>query len=128
MPWEDILKRTRELIDELAPQAEITNIDLEGPLVVVYTMDMEFFAEHPEIVKKIAQNVRRRISVRPDPRMLMNEKEAEEEIRKIIPEEAGIKNVYFIPETGEVIIEVDSPGAAIGKEGELLNEIKKKVR
>ena len=128
MPWEDILTRTKELLDDLAPQAEITNIDLEGPLVVVYTTDMEFFAEHPDIVKKIAQTVRRRISVRPDPRMLMDEREAEEEIRNIVPEEAGIKSVYFIPETGEVMIEAESPGAVIGKEGELLNEIKKRVK
>ncbi len=128
MPWEDILTKTQELLNDLAPKAEITDIDLEGPLVVVYTTDMEFFAENPDVVKKIAHAVRRRISVRPDPKSLLPENDAREKIEKIVSEEAGLKDVYFIPETGEVIIEAESPGAVIGKEGELLNKIKKEVR
>ena len=128
MPWEDILTKTEELLNEFAPKAEITRIDLEGPLVVVYTMDMGYFAENPDIVKQIAHAVRRRISVRPDPKMLLPEKEAEDKIKEIVPDEAGIKDIYFIPETGEVIIEADAPGIVIGKEGGLLNEIKKNVR
>ncbi|NPA75783.1 MAG: beta-CASP ribonuclease aCPSF1 [Euryarchaeota archaeon] len=128
MPWEDILTKTQELLNEYAPKAEITDIDLEGPLVVVYTMDMEFFAENPDVIKKIAHAVRRRISIRPDPKTLLPENEAREKINQIIPEEAGVKDVYFIPETGEVIIEAEAPGIVIGKEGELLNKIKKEVK
>ncbi len=128
MPWEDVLKQVKEAVDEFAPQVEITSIDLEGPLVVVYTRDMDFFADNPEVIKKIAQTVRRRIFIRPDPSLLMDEKEAEEEIRNIVPDEAGIKNIYFVPETGEVVIEADAPGVVIGKDGQLLNEIKKKVK
>ncbi len=128
MPWEDVLKRTEEMLNDLAPQAEITKIDLEGPLVVAYTTDMEYFADNPDIIKKVAQNVRRRISIRPDPSMLMGEKEAEEKIRNIIPEEAGLKDIYFEQDTGEVIIEAENTGEVIGKEGELLNEIKKEVK
>ncbi len=128
MQWEDVLKQVKEAVDELAPQVEITDIDLEGPLVVVYTRDMEFFADHPDIIKKIAQTVRRRIFIRPDPVLLMDEAQAREEIRSIVPEEAGIKDIYFEPETGEVIIEADAPGVVIGKDGQLLNEIKKRVK
>ena len=128
MPWEDILKRTGELLNDLAPKAEITQIDLEGPLVVIYTTDMEFFADNPEVVKKIAQNIRRRISVRPDPSMLMEENQARDEIMNIVPEAAGVKDIYFEQDTGEVIIEAENPSEAIGKEGKILNEIKKKVK
>jgi len=128
MPWEDVLKQVRETIDELAPQVEITSIDLEGPLVVVYTRDMEFFADHPEVIKKVAQTVRRRIFIRPDPSLLMDESTAKDEILKLVPEEAGIKDIYFEPETGEVVIEAEAPGIVIGKDGQLLNEIKKKVK
>ncbi len=128
MRWEDVLKRTEEMLNELAPKAEITKIDLEGPLIVAYTTDMEYFADNPDIIKKVAQNVRRRISIRPDPSMLMDEKEAEEKIRNIVAEEAGLKDIYFEQDTGEVIIEAENPGEVIGKEGKLLNEIKKEVK
>jgi predicted metal-dependent RNase len=33
-----------------------------------------------------------------------------------------------VPETGEVVIEAESPCAVIGKDGQLLNEIKKKIK
>jgi len=128
MPWEDVLEQTLEITSQLAPGVEITNVDLEGPLIVVYTKDMEFFADHPEIIRKIAQTIRRRISVRPDPSLLMDEKEAKEEILKIVPKEAGIRDIYFVPETGEVVIEAESPREVIGENGQLLNEIKKRVK
>ncbi len=128
MPWEDVLQQTSEITAQLAPQTEITNIDLEGPLIVIYTRDVGFFADHPEIVKKIAQTIRRRISVRPDPSLLMDEKEAQEEIMKIVPPEAGVKYIYFVPETGEVVIEAEYPREVIGKDAQLLNEIKKRIK
>ncbi len=126
--WEDVLTQVREALDELAPGVDVTAIDLEGPLVVVYTKDMEFFADHPEVVKKTAQRVRRRIFIRPDPVLLMDENEARKTIMEMVPEEAGIKNIYFDHETGEVIIEADDPGIIIGREGENLNKIKKVVK
>jgi len=128
MPWEDVLEQTLEITSQLAPGVEITHVDLEGPLIVVYTKDMEFFADHPEIIRKIAQTIRRRISVRPDPSLLMDEKEAKEEILNIVPKEAGIRDIYFVPETGEVVIEAESPREVIGENGQLLNEIKKRVK
>ncbi len=128
MPWEDVLEQALEITAQLAPGVDITNIDLEGPLIVIYTKDMEFFADHPEVIKKIAQTIRRRISVRPDPSLLMDEKEAREEILNLVPESAGIKDIYFVPETGEVVIEAESPRDVIGEGGQLLNEIKKKVK
>ena len=44
-----------------------------------------------------------------------------------IPKDAEITNIYFLPEVGEVTIEVMKPGVAIGKQGVLLNEIRKTV-
>ncbi|MCD6369882.1 MAG: beta-CASP ribonuclease aCPSF1, partial [Thermoplasmata archaeon] len=128
MPWEDVLEQALEITTQLAPGVNITNIDLEGPLIVIYTKNMEFFADHPEVIKKIAQTIRRRISIRPDPSLLMDEKEAKEEILRIVPESAGIKDIYFVPETGEVVIEAEFPREVIGEGGQLLNEIKKKIK
>ncbi len=126
--WEDILNQTREALSEIFPEARITGIDLEGPRIVVYTKDMEMFAENPEGIKKIAQRIRRRISVRPDPSILLPEDEAREMIKEIVPEEAGITNIYFDHMNCEVIIEAEAPGLVIGKDASLLNEIKKRVK
>lgn len=126
--WEDILEQTRMAVLEFAPSIEITNIDFEASLIVVYTRDIDFFTDNPDVVKQIAQKIRRRISIRPDPSILMDEKEAREEIMKIVPPEAGVSDIYFEPETCEVVIAAEAPGLVIGKEGHLLNEIKKRVK
>ncbi|HLC70464.1 MAG TPA: beta-CASP ribonuclease aCPSF1, partial [Candidatus Nanoarchaeia archaeon] len=52
---------------------------------------------------------------------------AEKEIKKIIPEDAGIDEIIFDPPRSQVIIHADKPGVVIGKQGELLREIKAKT-
>ena len=126
--WEDILEQTKLAVLEFAPGISISSIDFEASLIVVYTKDIDYFTDNPNIVKQIAQKIRRRISIRPDPSILMDEEEAKQEIMKIVPPEAGINEIYFEPETCEVIIEADAPGIVIGKEGQLLNEIKKHIK
>jgi KH/beta-lactamase-domain protein len=126
--WEDILEQTKMAVLEYAPSINITSIDFEASIIVVYTKDIDFFTENPDIVKQIAQKIRRRISIRPDPSILMDENEAREEIMKIVPPEAGVSDIYFEPETCEVVIAAEAPGLVIGKEGYLLNEIKKRIK
>ncbi len=126
--WEDILEQAKMAVLEYVPSITITSIDFEASLIVVYPKDIDFFTEKPEVVKQIAQKIKRRISIRPDPSILMDEETAKEEIMKIVPKEAGITEIYFEPETCEVVIVAEAPGLVIGKEGYLLNEIKKRVK
>src|SRR2546425_7642393 len=56
---------TLSLHDAL-PILEITQVDFEGPTIVIYTKNMEVFAESNDLVRQIAQQLRRRIVVRPD--------------------------------------------------------------
>jgi KH/beta-lactamase-domain protein len=111
----------------LPPKIEVSKIDFEGPIVVIYTKSLEEFADNSEIVKQLAQGLRRRVAIRPDPSLLVDLDQAETEIRHIIPEEAQITDIYFERDTGEVTIEALSPGLAIGKHGSILNEIKKRI-
>jgi KH/beta-lactamase-domain protein len=106
---------------------EITQVDFEGPTIVIYTKNMEVFAESNDLVRQIAQQLRRRIVVRPDPSLLASQEDAEKVIREVIPAEAQITGIYFETETGEVTIEALSPGMVIGRHGSVLNEIKKKI-
>ena len=128
MNTEDIIKEVKKLIKTIIPPSiEITNIELEGPDIAIYTKNIEEFADNNDIVRQLAQGLRRRVAIRPDPSLLIDTEHADSEIRQIIPEEAEITDIYFSPESGEVSIEALSPGLAIGKHGSTLNEIKKRI-
>ena len=69
--------------------------------------------------------VKKRIELRPDPSITMAIEKAEDAIKSIIPADAKIDNIVFDPPRSVVIIEAEKPGLAIGKQGELLREIKR---
>ena len=128
MGIEKILEDAREAVKKTIPSnIEVTEVDFEGPVIVIYTKNLEEFAHNNDLVRQLAQTLRRRVAIRPDPTMLADTESAEERIRKIIPEEAKITNIYFEDDTGEVTIEAISPGLVIGKHGAVLNEIKKEI-
>ncbi len=128
MSAEKILEEAREQVRKIVPSTiNITEIDFEGPVVVVYTKDMEAFANNNDIVRQLAQGLRRRVAIRPDPATLADPESVEKRIREIIPVEAEITDIYFEHDTGEVTIEALAPGLVIGKQGAVLNEIKKEV-
>ena len=128
MGIEKILEDAREAVKKTIPtNIEVTDIDFEGPVIVIYTKNLEEFAHNNDLVRQLAQNLRRRVAIRPDPKMLAETQNAEERIRKIIPDDAKITNIYFDDDTGEVTIEAISPGLVIGKHGAVLNEIKKEI-
>lgn len=128
MSAERIFDEAREQVRKIIPShIDITSIDFEGPIVVIYTKDMEAFASNNDIVRQLAQGLRKRVAIRPDPSTLADVDTVERRIREIIPEEAQITDIYFEPETGEVTIEAMAPGLVIGKQGAVLNEIKKEV-
>lgn len=128
MSSEDILKQMEEEIQSAMPSdIRITDVEFEGAALVVYTLDPEKFAEKNEIIKQLAKKLQKRIMVRADPSVLEEMEKAEEKIKSIIPDEAKLVNIYFEPDVGEVTIEVEKPGLAIGKKGALLNEIRKTI-
>jgi KH/beta-lactamase-domain protein len=128
MGIEKVLEEAREAVRKTIPShIEVTDVDFEGPVIVIYTRNLEEFAHNNDLVRQLAQSLRRRVAIRPDPKMLADTESAEEKIRKIIPDEAKITNIYFEDDTGEVTIEALSPGLVIGKHGAVLNEIKKEI-
>ena len=128
MGFERVIEEAREAVRKIIPpNVDITDIDFEGPIVVIYTKNMDEFAKNNDLIRQLAQGLRRRVSIRPDPSLLASAEEAEKKIREIIPVEAQITNIYFENDTGEVTIEALSPGLVIGKQGAVLNEIKKEI-
>jgi hypothetical protein len=125
MASDEFIDRAKKIVKEIVPlEISITGIEFEGPVVVIYTQNLEAFAANNDIVRRLAQGLRRRVAIRPDPKILADTERAETEIKHIIPPEAEITDIWFDQETGEVSIEVMSPGVAIGPKGKVLNEIK----
>jgi uncharacterized protein len=128
MSFDSLVEQAREAVREVLPETvEVTDIELEGPHVVLYTKQLEAFLSGGDYLRQIAQRLRRRVLVRTDPASLIDPKEAEAAIRELIPKEAEISALFFEPETGEVSIEAANPGAAIGRQGMVLNELKRRI-
>src|SRR3990167_2271925 len=119
----DILK---EILGKL-PEGKISDAGFEGANIVLYTKDEDYFLDNKGTIKDIVDDIKKRIELRPDPSITMDIEKAEKTIKKMMPEEAGVDNVIFDPQRSRVIIEADKPGLAIGKEGEILRDIRAKT-
>ena len=117
------------IIDEimrLVPeQKRISDTSFEGANIILYTKDAEFFLNNQGLIKTVVDSIKKRVELRPDPAITMDIEKAEKKIREIIPKEAEIGELLFDPQRSRVIIEVDKPGLAIGREGEVLKEVRK---
>jgi len=112
---------------KLPPDVTISDVDFEGPELVIYTEEPKKFADNGDLIKGLAKELRKRLVVRPDPKVLVQGEEAIAAISKIVPAESGISNHYFDVDTGEVVIEAEKPGLVIGRHGETLREITKEI-
>ena len=116
----DILKN---ITDKL--KGKVTEAGFEGANIVLYTDNEKFFKEGEGEIKAIVNEIKKRIELRADQKILLDEEKAEAEIRKIVPEEANITNVIFDFPRSVMIIEAKKPGLVIGKQGSILDEIKR---
>jgi uncharacterized protein len=128
MSFDSLIQQTREVLKEVLPETiEVTEVELEGPHVVIYTKQLDTFLSGGDLLRQIAQRLHRRVLVRSAPETLIDPKEAEKVIREVIPVEAELNQLFFEPETGEVSIEAANPGAAIGRGGSVLNDLKRRI-
>jgi len=119
----DIIK---EIISNL-PEGKVDDAAFEGANIILYTKDTDYFLDNQGSIKKVVDMFKKRIELRPDPSVTMAQEKAEKRIKEILPEEALIHAVLFDPRRSQVVIEAEKPGLAIGKQGELLREIKKET-
>ena len=119
----DILKEVLKLL----PEGKISDAAFEAANIVLYTKDQDYFLDNKNTIREAVQHFKKRIELRPDPSLCLDQEKAEKEIKKIIPEEAGVQELIFDPPRSQVIIHADKPGVVIGKQGEILREIKSKT-
>jgi len=118
------------IIDEIKnnlPAGKISSAGFEGANIVLYTKDKDFFLDDNGIIKEIVNKIKKRVELKPDPQVTMDPEKAEKIIKKIISDEAQLSNIIFDPQRSNVILEVEKPGIAIGKEGENLQKIKEET-
>ncbi|MFC4553112.1 MULTISPECIES: beta-CASP ribonuclease aCPSF1 [Halorussus] len=116
-----------EIKSELPSDISVSDVKYEGPELVVYTRDPKKFARNGDLIRQLASKLRKRITVRPDPDVLSRPEDAREQILDVIPEEAGVTDLDFHVDTGEVVIEAEKPGMVIGKHGSTLRQITQEV-
>ncbi len=119
----DILK---EIIKTL-PENKVSDAAFEAANIVLYTKDKDYFLDNKGTIRDAVKQFKKRIEVRPDPSMCMTMEKAEAAIKKIIPKEAGASEFIFDPPRSQVIIHAEKPGVVIGKNGEVLKEIREKT-
>jgi KH/beta-lactamase-domain protein len=123
---EERLKELKNKINDKVPAGiTVSQIEFEGPELVIYTDDPKKFADEADLIRILARDLRKRIVVRPT--ILEEPEKAVTEIRSVVPEGAGITDIFFDPDTGEVLIEAEKPGIVIGKNGATLREITKHI-
>ncbi|MDD5331916.1 MAG: KH domain-containing protein, partial [Candidatus Nanoarchaeia archaeon] len=122
-----MVKILDEVLKHIPKTAKVSDILFEGANIVIYTKNKDFFLDSNGTIKEIVDDIKKRVEIRPDPSITLGIEKAEEEIRKIIPVEADISKITFDPQRSRVIIESEKPGVAIGKQGELLKEIRRKT-
>ena len=122
-----MVKILDEVMKELPKDADISEAVFEGANIVLYTKNKEFFLDNKGVIKNIVDNIKKRVELRPDPSLTLDKDETEAIVKKLIPEEAGVKNLIFDAQRSRLIIEAEKPGLAISKSGEILKEIKKET-
>ncbi|MBI2631824.1 beta-CASP ribonuclease aCPSF1 [Candidatus Pacearchaeota archaeon] len=116
----DILKNIKEELPKV-----ISDASFEGANIVLYTDDKDFFRSGETKVKEVVDKIKKRIELRAEKSILISEEETEKTIKALVPEEAEITNIIFDVQLSSVIIESKKPGMVIGKQGSILNDIKK---
>ncbi len=115
-----------DILKEL-PKGSVSDSVFEGANIILYTKDKEFFLTKGDVIREIVSKIKKRVELRPDPSITMELEKAETVIRKLVPAEAIIGNILFDPQRSIVIIEAEKPGIAIGKQGEVLKDIRKQT-
>ena len=79
------------------PSDVISRTELEGSEIIVYTKDREFFKAHEDTVRAAVSEIKKRIEVRLESNLCVDQEATKETIKKLVPEDAKIREIYFEP-------------------------------
>lgn len=105
----------------------IKEANFEGANIVLYTQNENFFKTGEGKIKEIVNDIKKRIELRADSKLLLEKEQTEKKIKEIVPEEAEITDILFDNPRSIVVIEAKKPGMVIGKQGSTLEDIRKET-
>ncbi len=114
----------KSILEEINDKSLVEDINFEVSNIILYTKNRDFFLNSTELVRNLVNKEKKRIEVRLDPSLISEEKEAKKEINRIIPEKAGLKEIWFDEDRSLVSLEALRPELIITREKEIVNEIK----
>ena len=131
MDEKEAKERSKEQLDQLfdkikemlPSEAEFVKAEFEGPDIVIYLKNAKAVYQDDAIVRGIASSIKKKLVIRSDESHLMDPEKAKETIKSLIPPEAVVSNIRFMPRFSEVYIEALKPGLVIGKGGSTLKSI-----
>ena len=86
----DILKN---ITDRL--HGKVKEANFEGANIVLYTQNEDFFKTGEGKIKEIVNDIKKRIELRADSKLLKDKEETEKIIKEIVPSEAEITEIIF---------------------------------
>ncbi|MEK6917880.1 MAG: beta-CASP ribonuclease aCPSF1 [Nanoarchaeota archaeon] len=116
----DILKKIQDKFS-----GEITEATFEGANIVLYTDNENFFKNGEGRIKQVVDEIKKRIELRADEKILLTQEKTEQKIKEIVPVDAEVTEIIFDVQRSIVIIEAKKPGLVIGKQGSILEEVRK---
>ena len=118
-----------EILDKITDQlsGKIKEANFEGANIVLYTDNENFFKSGESEIKKVVDEIKKRIELRADGKIILDKELAEKKIKEIVPSDAEITNIIFDVNRSIVIVEAKRPGLVIGKQGSILEQIRKET-
>ncbi|MFH0711218.1 MAG: beta-CASP ribonuclease aCPSF1 [Candidatus Aenigmatarchaeota archaeon] len=116
-----------EILDKVKaalPSESLSRVEVEGSEIIVYTKDRDWFVKHEEEVKQVVSQLKKRIEVRPEASICLDQEATKKMIMEMVPPEANIHEIYYEVERSLVIIVAEKPGLVIGRGGETFRKIR----
>ncbi len=120
-----MLEILKNITDRL--HGEISESTFEGANIVLYTKNENFFKNDGGKIKEIVSDIKKRIELRADEKILLDKEITEKKIKEIVPQEAEVTDILFDLHRSVVTVEAKRPGLVIGKGGSILEEIRQQT-
>ncbi|MDF0679449.1 MAG: MBL fold metallo-hydrolase [Candidatus Nitrosocosmicus sp.] len=92
------------ILQNLPKECSLTKIEYEGPRIALHTNKPQFLLENNKILSNIVGQIKKRIVLRIDESIRIDEREVQKVAEKHVPQESGITDILFDPALGEATI------------------------
>ncbi|MDN5846077.1 MAG: beta-CASP ribonuclease aCPSF1 [Candidatus Nitrosocosmicus sp.] len=110
------------ILQNLPKECSLTKIEYEGPRIALHTNKPQFLLENNKILSNIVGQIKKRIVLRIDETIRIDEGEVKKVAEKYVPLESGITDILFDPALGEATIFVRKISEII-KDEKIINNI-----